>query len=88
MITTNTPELERTYHWKHCHAARDTRAAYQLLGYTSCPESLGWRSMQFLVADTVDEALGMLWEEGDDLRVLAGGTDVMIQPHDRSATSY
>ena len=35
--------------------------------------------MQFLVPKTVDEALGMLSERGDDLRVLAGGTDVMIQ---------
>lgn len=35
--------------------------------------------MQFLAPKTVDEALGMLSARGDDLRVLAGGTDVMIQ---------
>ncbi len=35
--------------------------------------------MQFLAPNTVEEALAMLSERGDDLRVLAGGTDVMIQ---------
>lgn len=35
--------------------------------------------MQFLAPNTVDKALEMLSEPGDDLRVLAGGTDVMIQ---------
>ena len=35
--------------------------------------------MQFLVPNTVEEALAMLSERGDGLRVLAGGTDVMIQ---------
>jgi CO/xanthine dehydrogenase FAD-binding subunit len=35
--------------------------------------------MQFLAPHTVDEALGMLAERGEGLRVLAGGTDVMIQ---------
>lgn len=35
--------------------------------------------MQFLAPNTVDKALEMLSERGDDLRVLAGGTDVMIQ---------
>ena len=34
--------------------------------------------MQFLAPDTVEEALGLLSDRGD-LRVLAGGTDVMIQ---------
>ncbi|MCQ3802794.1 MAG: xanthine dehydrogenase family protein subunit M [bacterium] len=35
--------------------------------------------MQFLAPMTVDEALGALSEREDGLRVLAGGTDVMIQ---------
>ena len=35
--------------------------------------------MQFLAPNTVEEALAMLSERGDGLRVLAGGTDVMIQ---------
>ena len=35
--------------------------------------------MRFLALNTVDKALEMLSERGDDLRVLAGGTDVMIQ---------
>lgn len=35
--------------------------------------------MQFLAPNTVDKALEMLSERRDDLRVLAGGTDVMIQ---------
>ncbi|MDE0232565.1 MAG: xanthine dehydrogenase family protein subunit M [bacterium] len=35
--------------------------------------------MQFLAPRTLDEALGMLSGRGGDLRVLAGGTDVMIQ---------
>ena len=35
--------------------------------------------MQFLAPNTVDEALELLLDRGDDLRVLAGGTDVMIQ---------
>ena len=35
--------------------------------------------MQFLAPNTVDNALEVLSERGDDLRVLAGGTDVMIQ---------
>lgn len=34
--------------------------------------------MQFLAPDTVEEALGLL-SDRDDIRVLAGGTDVMIQ---------
>lgn len=35
--------------------------------------------MKFLAPTTLGEALGMLSDGGDDLRVLAGGTDVMIQ---------
>lgn len=35
--------------------------------------------MQFLAPDTVEEALGLLSGRGKGLRVLAGGTDVMIQ---------
>ena len=35
--------------------------------------------MTFLAPDTVEEALRLLSDGGEDLRVLAGGTDVMIQ---------